>query len=567
MSGLGQNRFSLAPQRTTNWNFESNNKLLPSHSRLSSINYACFNQRNTTISFKNDPRPITDSKFKEASITKIFNFLIKESFDKNISMKNLQIPTKNDFLYIFYFILKKIRKDFISHSQNEEEVLAIINELKYPGQIRKSYLSAVGAPNTWPYLVGLLVWMVELADYIQSFEEENLMELRPLSTKSDDIFFHDYVQKAYVSLDCEKERNEMKGKFEKEIEQNIEIMQHNLKEIESINEKIKEVKQSAPNKSEIYEKFQDAQKNLLSTKSMFDSVQKEINEIITENTNKNALYEEKKKIVENVKKQKEELEENVQNQKISLDSYNKMKETKKNLDLQYQTLFKKKEDFLNKISQIQNHINEKKQNLAHSPVNSEQIEVKNMEIDKLIQKCEDGGTNSNAIKNEFDLLNQEINQLFLQKEQKKKENENILSSLQVDLMKLEDEISSSSIELAQKQNDLSFKETEISKEKNQEKNFYDYYKDEINRISEQTQKCMSCLSELEGKIVEIKKNENFLKDEYTKKEIETEQYIKELDDTFNDTINIITKIKSDNNVLVQQSYQILDGVFLKLKEK
>ena len=108
-----------------------------------------------------------------------------------------------------------------------------------------------------------------------------------------------------------------------------------------------------------------------------------------------------------------------------------MKETKKNLDLQYQTLFKKKEDFLNKISQIQNHINEKKQNLSHSPVNSEQIEVKNMEIDKLIQKCEDGGTNSNAIKNEFDLLNQEINQLFLQKEQKKKENENILSSLSI----------------------------------------------------------------------------------------------------------------------------------------
>lgn len=567
MSGLGQNRFSLAPQRTTNWNFESNNKSLPSHSRLSSINYGGFNQRNTTISFKTDPRPITDSKFKEAGVTKIFNFLIKESFDKNISMKNLQSPTKNDFIYIFYFILKKIRKDFISHSQNEEEVLTIINELKYPGQIRKSYLSAVGAPNTWPYLVALLVWMVELSDYIQSFEEENLMETRLLPNKSDDILFNDYVLKAYVSTDCEKERNEMKAKFEKEIEQNIEIMQKNLKEIESTNEKIKEAKQTAPNKTEIYEKFQNNQNLLSSTKSMFDSIKKEINEIINENTNKNTIYEEKKKIVENVKKQKEELEKNVQNQKISLDTYNTMKETKKNLDLQYQTLLKKKKEIIQKITQTQNYINEKKQILAQSPVNPEQLEIKNIEIGGLIQKCEDENTNSNAIKNEFDLLTQEINKIFSQKEQKKKENENILSNLQVALMKLEDEISSSSIELAQKQNDLSFKETEINKEKTQEKNFYDFYKDEIKRISEETQKSMGCLSEIESKIVEIKKNEKVLKDEYTKKELETEQYIKELDDTFNDTINIITKIKSDNNILVQQSYQILDGVFLKLKEK
>ena len=47
----------------------------------------------------------------------------------------------------------------------EEDVPAFYKRLRYPFQISKSSLFAVGSPHTWPTLLASLVWVVELLLY------------------------------------------------------------------------------------------------------------------------------------------------------------------------------------------------------------------------------------------------------------------------------------------------------------------------------------------------------------------------------------------------------------------
>ena len=52
-----------------------------------------------------------------------------------------------------------------SFGKLEDDVPAFYKRLKYPFQISKSSLFAVGSPHTWPGLLASLVWVTELLAY------------------------------------------------------------------------------------------------------------------------------------------------------------------------------------------------------------------------------------------------------------------------------------------------------------------------------------------------------------------------------------------------------------------
>ena len=52
-----------------------------------------------------------------------------------------------------------------SFGKLEDDVPAFYKRLKYPFQISKSSLFAVGSPHTWPGLLASLVWVTELLSY------------------------------------------------------------------------------------------------------------------------------------------------------------------------------------------------------------------------------------------------------------------------------------------------------------------------------------------------------------------------------------------------------------------
>lgn len=57
----------------------------------------------------------------------------------------------------------------------EDDVPAFFKRLRYPFQISKSSLFAVGSPHTWPGLLASLVWLTELLSYSEKAVSTALM--------------------------------------------------------------------------------------------------------------------------------------------------------------------------------------------------------------------------------------------------------------------------------------------------------------------------------------------------------------------------------------------------------
>ncbi len=58
------------------------------------------------------------------------------------------------------------------------QVPQLYKRLRYPFQISKSNLSAVGSPHTWPSLLAALTWLVELLNYQEKAEAARQVSAR-----------------------------------------------------------------------------------------------------------------------------------------------------------------------------------------------------------------------------------------------------------------------------------------------------------------------------------------------------------------------------------------------------
>lgn len=54
------------------------------------------------------------------------------------------------------------------------KVRDMLKTLGYPFTISKSSLSAVGSPHTWPPILAMLVWVIELLNYLEKLQDEEV---------------------------------------------------------------------------------------------------------------------------------------------------------------------------------------------------------------------------------------------------------------------------------------------------------------------------------------------------------------------------------------------------------
>lgn len=103
--------------------------------------------------------------------------------------------------FLFKRIDPKMRFDNV---KMEDEVPLVFRRLKYPFQISKSALYAVGSPHTWPSLLGALTWLVELLDYEECANEiRQSGEDNPSSTFDNEIRnrqVFNYIVKCYEAF-------------------------------------------------------------------------------------------------------------------------------------------------------------------------------------------------------------------------------------------------------------------------------------------------------------------------------------------------------------------------------
>jgi kinetochore protein NDC80 len=135
-----------------------------------------------------------------------------------LPLQVLLSPTKKDFEHICQFLLRQLDTHWRLVGKPEDEVPLFFNWLRYPFQISKSALFAVGAPHTWPPLLAALSWLVELLTYSERAEVARV-ETYDERQRGESGFF-EYVSRAYrcfMSGDddaCEAADQEKVAEFE-----------------------------------------------------------------------------------------------------------------------------------------------------------------------------------------------------------------------------------------------------------------------------------------------------------------------------------------------------------------
>jgi len=163
-----------------------------------------------------DPRNVKDKLFLQNAKHRLIEFLVENSYDRQISLKQLEAPSTKDFLHILEFLYRKIDPRFSLSANVAEDVPAIFKRLRYPFTLSKSHLQAVGSPHAWPSLLAALNWLVELLQYEKQVE---VAMAEDLDAENPDKMFFDYLARAYESFlqgvdDDDQLENELQQAFE-----------------------------------------------------------------------------------------------------------------------------------------------------------------------------------------------------------------------------------------------------------------------------------------------------------------------------------------------------------------
>ncbi|KAG8223495.1 hypothetical protein J437_LFUL004963 [Ladona fulva] len=126
---------------------------------------------------RKDQRNISDKSVQLALCRHVCSYLNNVGLDADIftggkapagpidplNMKNID---KNAFINLFNFLFKEIGgkgRIEVNSSNYTEKILFTAKKLSYPGIINKSHLQTPNYPQSWPYIIAFLAWMVDLA--------------------------------------------------------------------------------------------------------------------------------------------------------------------------------------------------------------------------------------------------------------------------------------------------------------------------------------------------------------------------------------------------------------------
>ncbi|MBN3296072.1 NDC80 protein, partial [Amia calva] len=123
-----------------------------------------------------DPRPLHDKAFVQQCIKQLWEFLSENGFPNSVTIKSLQSPSTKEFLKIFAFIYSFLDPTFqMPTSKIEEEVPRVLRDLGYPFALSKSSMYSVGAPHTWPQILGSLIWLIDNVKLFNNMKKQDLL--------------------------------------------------------------------------------------------------------------------------------------------------------------------------------------------------------------------------------------------------------------------------------------------------------------------------------------------------------------------------------------------------------
>nr|XP_032832816.1 kinetochore protein NDC80 homolog [Petromyzon marinus] len=109
-----------------------------------------------------DTRPLHDKGFQQRTVKSLCEFLSEHDCPLVVSPRELQAPSTKLYLRIFEFMCRFLDPDYsLPSSKVDEEVPRLFKEFGYPFTLSKSAMYTVGAPHTWPHILGATLWLME----------------------------------------------------------------------------------------------------------------------------------------------------------------------------------------------------------------------------------------------------------------------------------------------------------------------------------------------------------------------------------------------------------------------
>lgn len=206
-----------------------------------------------------DPRPLRDRQYQGRMRQDILAYLQNNDFD--ITMSTLTNIQGKDYRAIFEFLILTLDPYHMFQSRLEDEFVPALKALRYPfaHQIDNKWLAAPASMHSWPSLLGVLHWLVEMCklrgDYINS-EHPTLQDPERVPEEFDDPWDHaalafNYFEETYTLwLDLHDEFDEPNQSLEDRYAKRNARVQSELDEQTSrLNEaksRLKKLEASAP---------------------------------------------------------------------------------------------------------------------------------------------------------------------------------------------------------------------------------------------------------------------------------------------------------------------------------
>jgi len=116
-------------------------------------------------------RPLTTKDYQKKVYSDLSLLLVGLDYPRPIDQTLLTNPTTKDFLDITEFLVRQLDPSFVLPRVKQEEYLPrLAKYLGYPYPLQKNWLNPVGAPNTWPHLIGFLQFLVDLANLAKAYQ-------------------------------------------------------------------------------------------------------------------------------------------------------------------------------------------------------------------------------------------------------------------------------------------------------------------------------------------------------------------------------------------------------------
>lgn len=110
-----------------------------------------------------DNRPLRERPFQAKMRQDVHTYLNESGFE--ISMQALTSMQGKDYRAIFDTLVLTLDPNYPLRegARFEEEFIPALKALRYPfaHQLDPKWLAAVASPHSWPYLLGVLHWLVE----------------------------------------------------------------------------------------------------------------------------------------------------------------------------------------------------------------------------------------------------------------------------------------------------------------------------------------------------------------------------------------------------------------------